>query len=157
MNRITRAALLATAAAVSLGVALPTWAQAPAVSKADADLNAAWQQMAVANYAPGFQAALMAWRQEQVSKATSEVKEAQARLTEEQKANAALTQQVAALTKQGADDHRRAANWDAWAEKSDLAVGTDPKGEIVVTSAKMFCLPNVNVAHPMSTPATGSR
>jgi hypothetical protein len=72
--------------------------------------------------------------------------------------NAALTQQVAALTKQGgADDHRRAANWDAWAEKSDLAVGTDPKGEIVVTSAKMFCLPNVNVGHPMSTPAPGSR
>jgi hypothetical protein len=124
MNRIT---LFATAAALALSIALPTWAQAPAVSKADSDLNAAWQQMAVANYAPGFQAALMAWRQEQVSKVAAEVKDAQARLTEAQKANAALTQQVAALTKQLATPH------------------IPP------------CMLSSPPPHPMSTPAPGSR
>jgi hypothetical protein len=39
MNRI---ALFATAAALALSIALPSWAQAPAVSKATADVEASW-------------------------------------------------------------------------------------------------------------------
>lgn len=191
MNRIT---LFATAAALALSIALPTWAQVPAVSKATADVEAAWQHDVAdlaANAAdlrarltmdkPGTsdyardqldaakadlqqkdaQASAEAVRrfvaEQQATKAAEATKPLQNRVEELGKANAALTQQVAALTKQGADDRRRAANWDAWAKRSDLTVATDPRGEIVVTSARMFCLPNVNVARPMSTPAPGSR
>ena len=39
-----RIALFATAAALALSIALPTWAQAPTVSKATADVEASWQQ-----------------------------------------------------------------------------------------------------------------
>jgi FtsZ-binding cell division protein ZapB len=172
MNRI---ALFATAAALALSIASPSWAQAPAVSKATADVEAAWQhdvadlsanavdlrarltmdKPGTSDYArdqldaakadlqqKDAQASAEAVRRfvaEQQAKVSEATKPLQNRVEELGKANAALTQQVAALTKQKDDLSTEVAN-----AKSLGFVwhpGSPPSAQ----------------SHPMSTPAPGGR
>jgi chromosome segregation ATPase len=177
-----RIALFATAAALALLIALPTWAQAPTVSKATADVEASWQQdvadlsanavdlrarltmdkPGTSDYArdqldaakadlqqKDAQASAEAVRRfvaEQQAKAAEAMNPLQNRVEELQKANAALTQQVAALTKQLADERKRVLMLGG--------MSLEPANKAVAGP-----LSSVGVArqHPLSTPALGNR
>ena len=135
--------LIATALALSAGAA---FAQQPAPSKAEQNLNTAWQQVVAAaetaaisgpdqlRAAKAAQDALQGWLAEQRQKLADQQKASQAALSAAEKDRAALQGQVASLTKQLADARKFLP---------DLHVHDLPT--------------NNNTAHPMSTPAQDRR
>lgn len=89
--------------------------QQPAKTKAESELNAAWQQMVGAaetaaisgpdqlRAAKAAQGALQAWMAEQRQKLADVTKDSQAKLEQAQRDRLSMSQQVAALNKQLAD------------------------------------------------------
>lgn len=108
---------LAAALALNAGAALAQQQQpaSPLQTKAESDLNAAWQQMVGAaetaaisgpdqlRAAKAAQGALQAWMAEQRQKLADQQKDAQAKLEQAQRDRLSMSQQVAALNKQLTD------------------------------------------------------